>query len=75
MDPFPAVVFDEVSAGFDPACGFGESCRRVVEYNGYTCLSPGKRKIDALRTQHRCGDLCHSGCPHSVFQLFDPLAA
>ena len=23
-------------AGKDPACGFGESCRPAVEYNGYT---------------------------------------
>ena len=71
----PAVVFGAVWVGLDRASGFAGSCHRVVEHTGYTCLSPGKRKIDSLRSQNRGGYLRHSGGPHGIFQLFDPLAA
>lgn len=71
----PAVASGEVPACFGLASGFGGNCHRVVEHTGYTWTSPGKRKIDSLGSQNRSGDLCHSGGPHGVFQLLDPLAA
>ena len=71
----PAVVLAAVRVCFGPACGFAGNCHRAVECSGYTWASPGERKIDSLGSQNRSCDLCHSGGPHGVFQLMDPLAA
>lgn len=71
----PALAFAGARVCFDPASGFCGNCHRVVECNGYTCASPGKGKMDTLRTQNRGGDFRHSGGPHGVFQLLDSLVA
>lgn len=72
LAPVAALV---VQVCFDPAYGFAGNCHRAVECSDYTCASPGERKIDPLRSQNRSCDLCHSGGPHGIFQLMDPLAA